>query len=236
MKSSDSNLPKILIALKNILFPALCFGCNAHLYRGEQVLCAFCRDELPLTEFNFEQENAVDRIFYGRAAIHKASALLYYKDAGLAKNLIHRLKYQGMEHLGGFIGEWYGEILRKDPGLPKIDLVIPVPLHPAKLRKRGYNQCELFGKAIARSLKAAYAGTALRKGRNASTQTTRNRWLRWQNTEGVFHLSQPELLRGKKILLVDDVITTGATLEACCQALSSAPETEIFIASMAVVP
>ncbi|WP_445383802.1 ComF family protein [Robiginitalea sp. IMCC43444] len=236
MKSSDSNLPKILIALKNILFPELCFGCNAHLYRGEQVLCAFCRDELPLTEFNFEQENAVDRIFYGRAPVCKASALFYYRESGLIKRLIHRLKYQGMQQLGGFMGEWHGEILKKDPGISNIDLVMPVPLHAAKMRKRGYNQCELFGRAIASSLQAEYTGKLLKKIKNARTQTTRNRWLRWKNTQGVFHLAHPERLEGKKILLVDDVITTGATLEACCLALSSVARLEIYIAVMAVVP
>lgn len=232
-----SKLSKVLNDLNTYVVPDLCFGCNAPLYRGEQLLCAFCRNELPLAEFDFERENAVDHLFYGRARVAKAAAFLLYREGGMVQRLIHALKYRGQERIGACLGRWYACCLRKDQGLGGIDLVLPVPLHPARKRKRGYNQCSLFGREVALALGADYTETLLARVRSTSTQTRRNRWLRWQGTSGVFRVPHPGQLEGKSILLVDDVITTGATLEACCQALTDAVgDLRIHIAALACVP
>lgn len=230
-------LSKILNDLVNLWVPRRCFGCNAHLYRGERYLCAFCRNEMPLTEYSFGRENDIDRKLYGRCRFEKAVSLLYFERAGLTQILIHALKYRGIEPIGHFLGKWMGATLAKDPDLPKIDWVIPVPLHPTKQRKRGYNQCALFGKTVAGILGASWGENfLLRKGIGRS-QTKKNRRFRASSAQSAFSGEDLERLEDKSVLLIDDVITTGATLEACCFALCETlgNPPRIYIATMAAV-
>ncbi len=213
----------------------MCFGCNAHLIRGEEHLCTVCRNHLPLTEYNFNEENAIDRIFYGRIVVKKASSFLFFTENGIIQRLIHHLKYKNQEQIGSFLGKWYGQIIQNDASLAKIDVVIPVPLHIKKLRKRGYNQVDLFAKELASHLNAQYISDVLVKTANTKTQTKKGRLGRWQNTKALYTLSQPEKLKNKSILLVDDVITSGATMETCATALHEAEGITIYLTSMAVV-
>lgn len=213
----------------------MCFGCNAHLIRGEEHLCTVCRNHLPLTEYNFNEENAIDRIFYGRIVVKKASSFLFFTENGIIQRLIHHLKYKNQEQIGLFLGKWYGQILQNDPALGKIDVVIPVPLHIKKLKKRGYNQVDLFAKELAAHLNAEYLSDVLIKTANTKTQTKKGRIGRWQSNKALYTLSQPEKLKNKTILLVDDVITSGATMEICAAALHQAEEISIYLTSMAVV-
>lgn len=231
-----TKLPNILNDLNTVLFPLVCFGCNARLYRGEPILCVACRDQLPLTEFNFVTENPVDRVFYGRIPICKASSFLFFYENGIVQNLMHHLKYRKQPQIGDFLGAWYGHILREDQGLPLLDLVIPVPLHPGKLRKRGYNQVSGFGRELAAKLGTPMREDVLEKVTQTRTQTQKSRIFRWKHQSPQFRVSKGELLKGKKVLLVDDVITTGATLEACTKALKSAAIVEVYIATIAMVP
>ena len=218
------------------MFPRLCFGCNVRLYRGEQILCAFCRNQLPLTEYSFNEENAVDRIFYGRTDIHKASSFLFYSEKGIVQNLIHNLKYRDQQEIGDFLGNWYGLILAESGQLKDLDYVVPVPLHKKKLKTRGYNQLTHFGKAMARHLKAEYIPDMLSKTANTRTQTRKRRFARIRNKGELYVLNAPRDLQDKHILLVDDVITTGATIEACANTLLNATDVRVSIASMTVVP
>jgi ComF family protein len=235
-KQMNSNLSKILNDALTYIVPQLCFGCNAVLYRGEHLLCAFCRNELPLTDFNYRDENLADRLFYGRCQVEKATALFYYTENGIVRNLIHNLKYRKQVHLGVWMGDWCGHNFRSEPALQNVSVVLPVPLHPRKKRKRGYNQCAGFGKAIAAHLGAVYSDKHLFKPAPTRTQTSKNRWKRWKSIEIAFRLNNPWELEGRDILLVDDVLTTGATLEACVRAMESVVDKRIFIAVMAVVP
>ena len=216
--------------------PRSCFGCNARLYRGEVILCTSCRHQLPLTEHTFNEENSVDRIFYGRINIKKAASFLFLTERGIVKNLIHYLKYRNQEKIGAFLGDWFGQLLKEDAGLSHIDYVIPVPLHKKKLKQRGYNQVALFAKQLAFHINSTYRDDILVKTANTKTQTKKNRLSRWYDNRSLYQLKNPDVLINKNILLVDDVITTGATMEICAQNFISIEGITIYVVSMAVVP
>lgn len=219
-----------------MLLPPVCFGCNAHLIRGEQHLCTVCRNDLPLTDYSFNDENPIDRIFYGRINVKKASSFLFFSEKGRVKRLIHHLKYKNQEQLGGFLGDWYGQLLKEDRALGAIDAVLPVPLHKRKLKKRGYNQVALFAKRLAFHLNAEYVDHILLKTRNSKTQTRKGRLGRWLGNSALYALKDANYLKNKNVLLVDDVITSGATMELCATALLQTEGITVRIASMATVP
>lgn len=231
-----SVLSKILNDINTILVPMGCFGCNAPLHKGERLLCTVCRNQLPLTEYNFIDENPVDRIFYGRIDIKKANSFLFFTKEGIVKNMIHHLKYKNQEEIGVFLGDWFGGLLKEEQPFPKIDYVIPVPLHKKKLKKRGYNQVAQFGKRLAYHINAQYVETLLFKTANTRSQTKKGRLGRWQNNQDLYVLTDPDFLKNRHVLLVDDVITTGATLETCAKALKKAEGITLYVATMAVVP
>ena len=226
---------KIINDINSILLPPVCFGCNVQLSRGEYLLCTVCRHDLPMTGHNFTEENAVDRIFYGRVPIEKAASFLFFSKHGIVKNLLHYLKYKNQYEVGNFIGNWFGSQIAREKDL-QIDAVIPVPLHPKKLKKRGYNQVELFGKKMASHLNAQYSDTVLIKTQNTKTQTKKSRLARWKNNQDLFVLKNTKGLEHKKLLLVDDVITTGATIEACATTLLQISNVQLYVATMAIVP
>ncbi len=199
-------------------------------------MCVSCRDQLPLTEFDFIKENPVDRTFYGRIPIAKASSFLYFHSTGIVRNLIHHLKYRHQPQIGEFLGRWYGQVLKEDSGLPPLDVVIPVPLHPKKLKVRGYNQVLDFSRELAGALQVPCREDLLVKTTHTKTQTHKSRLFRWQDQFPSFSALKRADLEGRKVLLVDDVITTGATLEACGTALLRTAQVEIYIATMAIVP
>ncbi len=215
--------------------PRVCFGCNAQLSSGEHILCAVCRHEVPLTDHNYSDENAVDRIFYGRIPIKKAASFVYFSKNGAVKNLLHWLKYKNQEQISGFFGAWCGAVLQKDKGLMSIDVVIPVPLHNKKKKKRGYNQVALFGQKIAEAIGAEYRDDVLLRVINTKTQTKKDRQLRWKNTKDAFALNPKVNDPFKHVLLVDDVITTGATIESCAKVLFQMENIEVSVLSIAVV-
>lgn len=231
-----SKLSNIVNDINSILAPVVCFGCNAHLIRGEQHICTVCRNNLPLTDYTYAVENAVDRVFYGRIAIKKASSFLFFTENSIVQQLIHHLKYKNQEQIGAFLGDWYGQILKENNFLTTIDVVIPVPLHRKKLKKRGYNQVDLFAKKLAHHINAKYISNILVKTANTKTQTKKSRISRLQNNKELYTLSDSDFLKNKNILLVDDIITSGATIEMCAKALLKAEGVKIYITSMAVVP
>ena len=218
---TPKRLAKILNEINNILLPQVCFGCNAQLTRGESVLCTVCRHELPLTDHTFTSDNVVDRMFYGRIPIKKAASFVFFSKNGIVKNLLHQLKYKNQEQIGGFFGDWFGSQLKEEELLQTVDIVIPVPLHPKKEKKRGYNQVSLFARLIAAAIDAEYRDDVLLRAINTKTQTKKDRQLRWENAKNVFQLNPLLEKNFNHILLVDDVITTGATIEACAKKIIS---------------
>ena len=234
---SYKKLTNILNDINTILVPQVCFGCNDHLIRGEHLICTVCRNDLPLTDYTFNEENPVDRIFYGRINIKKASAFLFFAENGIVQQLIHNLKYRNQEQIGVFLGDWYGQTLRENGDLYGIvDMVVPVPLHRKKLRMRGYNQVSEFAKRLAHHLDADYVDHLLVKTANTRTQTKKGRIGRWQGNKALYTLSDENYAKNKTILLVDDVITTGATMEICAKKLSEVAGATLYVASITVVP
>jgi len=191
---------------------------------------------MPLTDHNFLEENTVDRIFYGRIPIKKAASFVFFSKNGIVKNLLHWLKYQNQEQIGAFFGDWCGSLLEKDNHLKKVDVVVPVPLHHKKLKKRGYNQVALFAQKIASSIGAEYREDLLLKTINTKTQTKKDRQLRWENSKEAFQLNLKSTSSFEHVLLVDDVITTGATIESCAKVLLQLKNVHVSVLSIAVVP
>ena len=224
----------MLASLTNLFFPKVCYGCSHLLGDNELYVCTACRHDLPVTNFHFQNDPTVMKVLYGRAKIEQATAFLRFEKKGITQKLIHNLKYRGFEDIGVFIGDWLGSELQTLENYQSIDLVIPVPLHKKKLRKRGYNQVALFAQRLAQHLNANYVDDVLIKITNTSSQVTKNRFSRLFSNDEVFKLAHSDKIKNKHILLVDDLITTGATLEACCNVLQKADNVKISIATMAI--
>ena len=201
---------------------------------NEDTICIDCRHDLPATNFHFDDNDTVKKVLYGRANIENGTALFRFEKKGLVQQLIHGLKYKGHENIGFVLGNWLGGELKTIELYKDIDVVIPVPLHKKKLKKRGYNQVSKFGQQIAVALNADYKDDVLIKITNTKSQTTKGRFSRWTNTDELFILKNMETIDNKHILLVDDIITTGATLEACISVLNQAKNIKISIATMAI--
>ncbi len=217
----------------NLFYPNICQICDAELYKNQKILCTNCVNELPITNFHLDNENPVKKVFYGRVPIENATSLLVFKKKSSVQKLIHRLKYRGHQEIGSYLGAWTGAELAKTNSYQAIDLVIPVPLHKKKLRARGFNQVEEFGKEIASALNIPYIDDVLLKTSFSATQTLKTRLARWGNIEESFVMLNSEKIKDKHIMLVDDLITTGATLEACADVLLEVENVKISIVTMA---
>lgn len=218
----------------NLFFPAVCAGCNSLLSSNEKVICTLCRHNIPLTNQHTNPNNEAYKKFYGRIAIEYASALLYFHKKGIAQEIIHKLKYKGHEEIGTVLGHWYAQDLKEIGLLKTIDVIIPVPLHKKKYKERGYNQVTTFGKALSDELNVLYDESILIRKVYSKTQSKKNLLGRSEGIETIFDVSFTKKDHGKHFLLIDDVITTGATLEACCRALLKIPDSKISIVCMAM--
>jgi len=218
----------------DLFFPKVCAGCHTILITNETVFCTNCRHELPLTQYHLDPKNEAVKKFYGKIAIEHASALLYFNKKGIVQELIHNLKYKGHEEIGTVLGNWYMEDLKELILETPFDVVIPVPLHPKKFRERGYNQVTTFGKALAKGLKINYNDTLLYRKKYSKTQSKKNLIGRSENIENIFDVLFTAENQNKHWLIVDDVLTTGATLEACSKALLKIPGAKISIVCMAM--
>lgn len=218
----------------NLFFPKVCSGCNSFLLTNENVICTVCRHDIPLTNHHLNLENDASKKFYGRIPILHASALFYFHKKGIVQQLIHNLKYKGHEEIGSIVGEWYSEDLSRMEFIQTVDEIIPVPLHPRKLKERGYNQVTAFGKALSSSLNLTYNDSLLIRNIYSKTQSKKNLLGRTEGIETIFDVSFSERDHNKHFLLIDDVITTGSTLEACSRALLKIPGARISIVCMAM--
>lgn len=221
-------------SLLYLFFPPICAGCKTVLIANENVICTKCRHEIPLTQHHLNPENEAFKKFYGRIPVEHVSALLYFHKKGIVQELIHSLKYRGQEDIGTALGEWYAEELKSHQQLQNVDSIIPVPLHPKKLRERGYNQVSQFGNALAKSLQIPINNEILFRQVYSKTQSQKNRLGRTEGIDTIFDVKFTESDHNKHFLLIDDVITTGATLEVCAKALLKIPGAKISIVCMAM--
>ena len=220
--------------LLNLFFPKVCYACFNLLNDNEDTICMDCRHDLPVTNFHFDDSDDVAKVLYGRAKIEDGTALFRFEKKGNVQQLIHNLKYRDHENIGFLLGNWLGGELKTVENYKTIDIVIPVPLHKKKLKTRGFNQVAKFGQQIAEALNADYMDDVLLKLTNTKTQSKKGRLARWINSEELFAIKNIPSIENKHILLVDDIITTGATLEACISVLNEAKNIKISIATMAI--
>jgi len=221
-------------SLINLFFPRVCCGCNSILLTDEKVLCTACRHEIPLTNFHNNPKNEAFSKFYGRISVEFVAALFHFQKKGIVQEMIHKLKYKGHEEIGEMIGFWYAEELKTVTQMKQIDYIIPVPLHPKKLRQRGYNQVTTFGKALSESLNIPYNDGVLLRKVYSKTQTKKSLLKRSELKTDAFDVVFDETMNGKHFLLIDDIITTGATLEVCSRALLKIPDVKVSIVCMAM--
>ena len=220
--------------LINLFFPKTCHACSLILADHETQICVICRHELPLTNYHYDDPEVVKKIFYGRIQLEAATALFYFYKGGKIQQLLHQLKYKGQQELGVFFGKWLGAELIESKFFNDIDIVIPVPLHPHKLKKRGYNQVASFAQYLALSLNAKYEDSVLVKSVYTQTQVFQSREERFQSVSNSFTAINLEKINHLHVLLVDDVITTGATIEACVLALNKAENMRLSLATIAI--
>ena len=224
---------KALHPLLHLFIPHQCAGCGSDIMSRQQVLCMHCINRLPVTSFCNHANNPVEKIFWGRMPLTAAASYLYFSKDSVLQHIVHELKYKGNKELGAFIGRKMGEALLYAQRFKDADALVPLPLFAARERKRGYNQAALLCQGMAEILKLPVLTRVIRRHTHSETQTNKNRIDRWLNMQGKFVLQQPDAISNKHILLVDDVITTGATLEACGQELLTAPNTRLSIMTMA---
>jgi ComF family protein len=217
----------------SLLFPRLCYGCGNHLLRNENLICTECYVVIPRTNFHLQNDNPVAQLFWGRCLIEKAAAFSFFNKGSRIRNLIHNLKYKGIEELGYELGRIYGLSLKSSGFTADIDLIIPVPLHPSKKRVRGFNQSDLISTGIADATGLQVNTNSLTRTTVSATQTRRSRFERWTNVEGIFRVTDPGIIKDRHILLVDDVITTGSTIESCANELLKVEGAKVSVVALA---
>ncbi len=226
-----SSLYKTLLGdLADVLFPASCAGCNRALARSEEVICTRCLAHLP----RFDDPQELDLRLAGRLPVAAMAGYLKYETGGLTQRLLHRLKYRGQRQIGLILGAQFGSWLRQQPFWQEVDAIVPLPLHPAKEKKRGYNQSALLAQGISDATGLPVLSDVVQRLRPSASQTRKSREARWHNVAGIFAVKDTAAIAGRHVLLVDDVLTTGATLEACGQALLEAGTEKLSLAVLAV--
>lgn len=219
-----------------LLFPEICHACDQPLTRGERFICTECNVKLPYTDLHLHgatELNYLQQRFWGKVPVRFAFSYLHFRSKGRVQRVLHKLKYKGAQELGEHLGRRYGSILSEHGYAAHLDLVVPVPLHSQKLRRRGYNQSEGFAKGLAEALQIPWSNKVLERVVDTDSQTKKSRLDRWQNVEQVFVVKQVEEVKGKRILLVDDVLTTGATLEACAHTLLQSGCSDVSVTTIA---
>lgn len=224
----------ILSDFISLFFPRYCYSCKEQLFKLEEYICLKCEHELPITNYHLDQQNPVMIKMYGKAPIAFASAYLGFVKSGKTQRLLHQLKYHNKPEIGNVLGKWYAKELSASIARHNINIIMPVPLHKTKQRKRGYNQSEGFAVGLSEELKIGLSTEQLIRIKQNETQTKKSKVERWENVRGVFKVLKPSCIKEKHILLVDDVITTGSTLASCANELLDNGVSSVSIVTIAV--
>lgn len=223
----------MLYGLVGLVYPEICVTCQRALFKGEQCICTRCRTKLPKTNYHTEPGNKVEKKFWGRIPLHAASAYLYFSKGEKVQRLMHQLKYQGRQDVGFTVGQWFAYDLLQSERFKNLDMLLPVPLHKLKLKKRGYNQSDCIANGMASVLSIPCYPDLLYRIEATESQTKKHRYERFENVNRVFGVTDGNILNGKNVLLVDDVITTGSTLISLAETVYDFNPASISIAAMA---
>lgn len=220
-------------ALLHLFFPHLCAGCSTDVLDEQELICSTCMRSLPFTAFEKIENNPVEKLFWGRTTIQHASSVFYYITDSPLQEIIHHIKYKNYPELGVYMGKIMGLQLKNILSINKIDFMLPMPLHPTKEYARGYNQSTVLCQGIQATTEIPYLDQVLIRNFNTDTQTKKSRIERWENVAEVFEITNPSAIQAKRILLIDDVITTGASTEACANLLLKNKAASVSICSLA---
>ena len=226
-------LKKHLKDFISLIFPNTCLNCNMSLVEGEEILCLRCFSDLPLTNYHLVKPNPVLEYYSTNLKVSDAFSFLKFESKGIAQKLLHQLKYKGYTDVGIKLGEWFAKHLNEEMAKAKVDFIVPNPLHRDKKRKRGFNQTEFIAIGMSHVLVIPVRSDMLIRTRNVSTQTKKEKVDRWKNMESLYKIIDPEKCRGKRILLIDDVITTGATIGAAAEVIAQSEVESIIIGCIA---
>ena len=218
-----------------LFFPNYCFGCHDGLVKGEEILCTSCLSELPRLDYYRSDDNPMVNRFIGRVPVKHGWALLKFQKTGIVQNLLHELKYNNHPEIGEKLGKILSMNLVEGGFEKEFDWLIPVPLHKYRMRTRGYNQSAMIAKGMSEILQVPFSDSIIRRTTATKTQTKKSKIERWENVNYAFEVVDPNLISGKRILIVDDVVTTGATIEACAKILLNAGASEVSVACLAEV-
>lgn len=229
-----STLQSIFSDTVHLFYPKICTGCGSDLLSDDQLLCLLCINQLPHTNFAQHANNPLEKIFWGRIPLLAAHSEFYFAKETLIQELIHQLKYRGNEDIGYFLGQLIGNSLLNSNRFKNLDYLIPLPLYPEKERKRGFNQAAVICNGISAQMNIPVMKDNVIRRRFTETQTKKHRTERWENVADSFQVKEPSLLSCKNILLVDDVVTTGATLEACGNAIAQSANIKLSVATLSM--
>ena len=232
--SNTSYLNTLLTDFIALLYPELCIGCGNAMKQREHLICSSCSIDLPHTHFEHLKDNPVEKLFWYKTKIEAATSGYFFSKKSRIQKMIHSFKYKGNQESAIFLGEKLGEMLKSSARFTSIDAIIPVPLHPSKLKKRGYNQAERISIGISNVLKIPVITNSLIRNHYNDTQTNKGLFNRWENVNSVFSIKEPKNIANKHLLIIDDVITSGATIEACAQKVLSVKNTKVSLASLAL--
>lgn len=223
-----------LYSFISLLFPRCCVVCGRSLAKGEECICAMCNINLPRTNYHLQKDSQVEQLFWGKIPLERATSFFFYRKGSDFRQILHQLKYGGQKEIGAIMGRYMASELSASGFFEGIDVIVPVPLHKRKQRIRGYNQSEWIARGISVVTGIRVDTEVIVRRKHTETQTRKSTFERWENVDGIFELHHAESLKGKHLLVVDDVLTTGATTVACASRLVEIEGVRISVLTLAV--